>query len=66
MEKALLPGMWSLLEAGGYGSAKVIYPCLLPLLSRLLEKVSQWVAAMLVYTLLWCTLLWCMHGSGIQ
>ncbi len=41
IDKALLPGVWSLLAAGGYGSAKVTYPCLLPLLSRLVEKVRD-------------------------
>ena len=40
IQKALLPGLWSMLAAGGYGSAKVTYPCLLPLLSKLVEQVS--------------------------
>ena len=40
IEKALLPGLWSLMDAGGYGSAKITYPCLLPLLSRLVDKVK--------------------------
>ena len=39
VQKALLPGLWSLLAAGGYGSAKVTYPCLLPLLNKLVEQV---------------------------
>ncbi len=38
--KAVLPGLWSLLSAGGYGSAVVTYPCLLPLLNKLVEQVS--------------------------
>lgn len=41
IQKALLPGLWSLLAAGGYGSAKVAYPCLLPLLSKLVEQVRK-------------------------
>ena len=41
VQKALLPGLWSMLVAGGNGSARVIYPCLLPLLSKLSEKVSE-------------------------
>ena len=39
IEKTVLPGVWSLLDGGGYGSAKITYPCLLPLLSKLVEKV---------------------------
>ena len=41
IEKALLPGMWSLMRAGGYGSARMSFPCLLPLLSRLVDKVCN-------------------------
>ncbi len=41
VEKALLPGLWSLLKEGGYGSASIAYPCLLPLVSRLMEKVRR-------------------------
>ena len=40
IEKTVLPGVWSLLDCGGYGSAKITYPCLLPLLSKLVEKVK--------------------------
>lgn len=39
VQKALLPGLWSLLNAGGYGSAKVAYPCLLPFLRELVKQV---------------------------
>ena len=39
IEKTVLPGVWSMLDGGGYGSAKITYPCLLPLLSKLVEKV---------------------------
>ena len=39
IQKALLPGLWSLLAAGGYGSAKVAYPCLLPFLRELIKQV---------------------------
>ena len=28
IEKTVLPGVWSLLDGGGYGSAKITYPCL--------------------------------------
>ena len=34
-----VPCVWSLLDGGGYGSAKITYPCLLPLFSKLAEKV---------------------------
>lgn len=35
MEKALLPKIWKVLKAGGFGSASVIYPHFLPLLAKL-------------------------------
>ena len=38
--KAVLPGLWQLLGEGGYGSARQVYPCLLPLLTRLVTQVS--------------------------
>lgn len=34
MEKAFLPKLWKLLRAGGHGSADIIYPHFLPLLSN--------------------------------
>ncbi|CAI8053590.1 E3 ubiquitin-protein ligase listerin [Geodia barretti] len=37
--KAVLPGLWQLLGEGGYGSARQVYPCLLPLLTRLVQQV---------------------------
>jgi hypothetical protein len=40
VQKALLPGLWSVMDLGGHGSAKVIYPCFLPLLSQLVDKVT--------------------------
>ena len=40
VQKALLPGLWSVMDSGGHGSAKVIYPCFLPLLSQLVDKVT--------------------------
>ena len=40
MQKALLPGLWSLLNAGGYGSARIAYKFLLPLLSKLVDQVQ--------------------------
>ena len=43
VEKALLPGLWSLLKEGGHGCASIAYPCLLPLVSRLMEKVCTCV-----------------------
>ena len=39
VQKAILPGLWAVLDSGGYGCAKVIYPCFLPLLSQLVNKV---------------------------
>ena len=43
VQKAILPGLWSVMDSGGHGSAKVIYPCFLPLLSQLVDKVNgQW------------------------
>ena len=39
VQKAILPGLWSVMDSGGHGSAKVIYPCFLPLLSQLVDKV---------------------------
>ena len=40
VSKAVIPGMWQLLNDGGHGSAKMIYPSLLTLLTRLVHKVS--------------------------
>ena len=40
IEKTVLPGVWSLLDGGGYGSPKITYPCLLPLLSKLVGTVD--------------------------
>jgi hypothetical protein len=37
--KAVLPGLWQLLGEGGYGSARQVYPYLLPLLTRLVQQV---------------------------
>ena len=39
IQKALLPGLWSLMAAGGHGCARIAYPCLLPLVSKLTEAV---------------------------
>eukprot|EP00731_Ephydatia_muelleri_P018544 Em0011g584a len=39
VQKALLPGLWSLLNAGGYGSARIAYKFLLPLLSKLVDQI---------------------------
>ena len=39
VRKGLLPGLWSFLKSGGHGSAKITYPCILPLLSILTDKV---------------------------
>lgn len=39
MEKALLPKLWKILKAGGSGNAEVIYPHLLPLLSKLNKEI---------------------------
>ena len=41
VQKAILAGLWSMMDSGGHGSAKVIYPCFLPLLSQLVDKVMQ-------------------------
>ena len=43
VQKAILPGLWSVMDSGGHGSAKVIYPCFLPLLSQLVDKVTKGV-----------------------
>jgi hypothetical protein len=39
VQKALLPGLWVLLDNGGFGNTKVVYPCLLPLFHQLLVNV---------------------------
>lgn len=41
IQKAMLPGLWTLLGNGGCGNTKVVYPCLLPLLSQLLKVHSN-------------------------
>ena len=41
VQKALLPGLWSLMATGGHGCALTVYPCLLPLVSKLKEVVFQ-------------------------
>ena len=40
LRKAVLPKLWSFLKHGGHGNAMVIYPSLLPFLSRIPSKVS--------------------------
>ena len=41
VQKAILPGLWAVMDSGGHGCAKVIHPCFLPLLSHLVDKVSH-------------------------
>lgn len=50
VQKALLPGLWSLLNAGGYGSARIAYKFLLPLLSKLVDQVQLWRNCRIVKT----------------
>uniref|UniRef100_A0A2L2Y589 E3 ubiquitin-protein ligase listerin n=1 Tax=Parasteatoda tepidariorum TaxID=114398 RepID=A0A2L2Y589_PARTP len=39
INKVVLPQLWSLLENGGKGNAQVLYPCLLPFLSKLPSEI---------------------------
>ena len=50
VQKSILPGLWSVMDSGGHGSAKVIYPCFLPLLSQLVDKVTQAVVMTLYHS----------------
>ena len=45
--KAVLPGLWQLLGGGGHGSARLVYPCLPPLLATLVQQVRHTTATTL-------------------
>ena len=41
IQKGVLPGLWALLEGGGFGNAERVFPCLLPLLNGLMMVYSE-------------------------